>query len=31
MVKFDIDKKGYETSQVDNYIKTLTLKYEENK
>ncbi len=29
MVKFDIDKKGYDPSQVDNYIKTLTLKYEE--
>lgn len=29
MIKFDIDKKGYETTQVDNYIKTLTLKYEE--
>ena len=29
MVKFDIDKKGYEPGQVDNYIKTLTLKYEE--
>ncbi len=29
MVKFDTDKKGYDVTQVDNYIKTLTLKYEE--
>lgn len=29
MVKFDKDKKGYDTLQVDDYIKTLTLKYEE--
>ncbi len=29
MAKFDIDKKGYNTQQVDNYINTLTLKYEE--
>lgn len=29
MVKFDRDKKGYDATQVDEYIKTLTLKYEE--
>lgn len=29
MVKFDIDKKGYDIDQVENYINTLTLKYEE--
>ena len=29
MAKFDIDKKGYETSQVDKFIDSLTLKYEE--
>lgn len=29
MAKFDMDKKGYNTTQVDNYISTLTLKYEE--
>jgi len=29
MVKFDIDKKGYDIEQVENYINTLTLKYEE--
>ena len=29
MTKFDIDKKGYNTTQVDEFIKTLTLKYEE--
>ncbi len=29
MVKFDIDKKGYDIEQVENYINTLSLKYEE--
>ena len=29
MAKFDIDKKGYDTSQVDKFIDSLTLKYEE--
>ena len=29
MVKFDIDKKGYDIEQVENYINTLTVKYEE--
>ncbi len=29
MAKFDLDKKGYNTTQVDNYINTLSLKYEE--
>lgn len=29
MVKFDKDKKGYDPTQVDEYIRTLTLKYEE--
>ena len=29
MTKFDIDKKGYNTTQVDEFIKALTLKYEE--
>ncbi len=29
MVKFDIDKKGYDVEQVENYINVLSLKYEE--
>lgn len=29
MVKFDIDRKGYDIEQVENYINTLTVKYEE--
>lgn len=29
MAKFDIDKKGYNPEQVDEFIKALTLKYEE--
>jgi len=29
MAKFDIDKKGYDISQVDKFIDSLTLKYEE--
>lgn len=29
MVKFDIEKKGYDVEQVENYINTLSLKYEE--
>ena len=29
MAKFDLDKKGYNTAQVDEFIKALTLKYEE--
>jgi len=29
MVKFDIDKKGYDIEQVENYINNLSLKYEE--
>lgn len=29
MVKFDIDKKGYDTQQVEDYINTLSIKYEE--
>lgn len=29
MVKFDIDKKGYDIEQVENYINTLSVKYEE--
>ena len=29
MVKFSIDEKGYDVSQVDNYINALSIKYEE--
>ena len=29
MAKFDINKKGYDTTQVDNFINKLSLKYEE--
>lgn len=29
MVKFDIEKKGYDVEQVESYINTLSLKYEE--
>ena len=29
MVKFDIDKKGYDVEQVENYINNLSVKYEE--
>lgn len=29
MAKFDIDKRGYDTKQVDTFIDTITLKYEE--
>jgi len=29
MVKFDIDKKGYDIEQVENYINNLSVKYEE--
>lgn len=29
MVKFDIEKKGYDIEQVENYINTLSVKYEE--
>ena len=29
MVKFDMDKKGYDVDQVDNYINALSIKYEE--
>ena len=29
MVKFDIDKKGYDVEQVENYINNLSIKYEE--
>ena len=29
MVKFDIDKKGYDVEQVENYISVLSSKYEE--
>lgn len=29
MVKFDVDKKGYDIEQVDNYINALSIKYEE--
>ena len=29
MAKFDVNKKGYDVEQVDNFISKLTLKYEE--
>lgn len=29
MVKFDVDKKGYDVEQVENYINNLSVKYEE--
>lgn len=29
MVKFDVDKKGYDIEQVDDYINSLSIKYEE--
>ena len=29
MAKFDINKKGYDTEQVDTFINKLSLKYEE--
>ena len=29
MVKFDVDKNGYDIEQVENYINTLSIKYEE--
>jgi len=28
MAKFDVNKKGYDTEQVDNFINKLTVKYE---